>query len=71
MQKLQTRNSNLKFTSYYSQHYSNSAATIQISGTIQNTGHYSNSEYEQSTIQSTIRDTMQSTWCVSGECVNA
>ena len=36
-----------KITSYYSRHYSNSAATIQIRGTIQNIRYYSNSEYEQ------------------------
>ena len=35
-----------KNTSYYSQHYSNSAVTIQIRGTIQNIRYYSNSEYE-------------------------
>ena len=37
---------NLKFTSYYSPHYSNSPVTIQIRGTIQNTEYYLNSEYE-------------------------
>ena len=36
-----------KITSYYSRHYSNSAVTIQIRGTIQNIKYYSNSEYEQ------------------------
>ena len=35
-----------KITSYYSRHYSNSAVTIQIRGTIQNIRYYSNSEYE-------------------------
>ena len=38
---------NLKFMSYYSPHYLNSLVTIQIRGTIQNTGYYLNSEYEQ------------------------
>ena len=47
---LQKRHGNSKFkfkiTSYYSLHYSNSAVTIQIRGTIQNIRYYSNSEYE-------------------------
>ena len=42
--KIQIANS--KISSYYSRHYSNSAVTIQIRGTIQNIKYYSNSEYE-------------------------